>query len=102
MIKITEDKNMTELPSQKKKNTVKEADTKKKTERVNLMPEEPRQEYKAHTKVVKTFLNGRKGPSFSEKVIEVYNPGTKLVITEEIGEWGKTANGTYVKLEFVE
>lgn len=101
MIKITENKNVAELPSQKK-NKINKVENKKKVEKVNLMPEEPKQEREPVIKTVKLPLNGRKGPSFDDDIIEIYSAGTKLEIIGENDGWGKTTAGTYVKLEFVE
>lgn len=101
MIKITENKNVVELPSQKK-NKVDKIEYKKKVEKVNLMSEKPKQEKESVTKIVKVLLNGRKGPSFNDDIIDVYSAGTKLEIIDENDGWGKTTAGTYVKLEFVE
>ena len=101
MIKIIENKNIEELPSQRRKKINSTADDKKNNQ-IEMMPKEPKQEKKAVTKIVKVLLNGRRGPSFDDDIIEIYSAGTKLEIISENDGWGKTTAGTYVKLEFVE
>ena len=106
MIKAT-DKNITELPSQKKKERkIKTENPVEKIQRIEELKSKPKVPASIAKKTVKVPLNGRSGPSYDATVVEIYNAGTKLEIIEVINskdeDWGKTTKGTYVNLKFVE
>ena len=106
MIKAT-DKNITELPSQKKKERkIKTESSVEKIQRIEDLKSKPKVPARTVKKTVKVLLNGRSGPSYDAAVVEIYSAGTELEIIEIVNnkneDWGKTTKETYVNLKFVE
>lgn len=46
-------------------------------------------------------VNVRRGPSARELVVYVLNPGDKVDIVKEVGEWYQIGDGAYVMKDFI-